>query len=143
VDRSCHRWRSEEAHAESGGRRQAALFTRWPIGHRSRAAPRGIRIGSLEWEFGGPPESAKARQNYAKWSPHLFADRIKTATLVITNEQDFRVPVDQGLQLLTALRRNGVPAEALVFPDEGHFVLKALNSQRWHEMVFDWIRRYL
>ena len=36
---------------------------------------------------------------------------IKTPTLVITNELDFRVPVDQGLQLFTALRRNGVPSE--------------------------------
>jgi len=96
-----------------------------------------------EWEFGGPPWSAKARANFAKFSPHLFADKIRTPTLVITNEQDFRVPVDQGLQLFTALRRQGVPAEALVFPDEGHWVLKALNSKRWHEAVFDWIKRYL
>jgi len=50
---------------------------------------------------------------------------------VITNELDYRVPVDQGLQLFTILRRNGV----LVFPDEGHRVLKALNSQRWHECL--------
>jgi len=96
-----------------------------------------------EWEFGGPPWSAKARANFAKFSPHLFADRIRTPTLVITNELDFRVPVDQGLQLFTALRRQGVPAEALVFPDEGHWVLKALNSRRWHESVFGWIRKYL
>jgi hypothetical protein len=26
----------------------------------------------------------------------------------------------QGLQLFTALRRNGVPSQALVFSDEGH-----------------------
>ena len=45
-------------------------------------------------------------------------------------------PVDQGLQLFTLLRRNGVPSEALVFPDEGHWVLKPLNSKRWHETVF-------
>jgi dipeptidyl aminopeptidase/acylaminoacyl peptidase len=96
-----------------------------------------------EWEFGGPPWSAKARANFAKFSPHLFADRIRTPTLVITNELDFRVPVDQGLQLFTALRRQGVPAEALVFPDEGHWVLKALNSRRWHESVYGWIRKYL
>lgn len=96
-----------------------------------------------EWEFGGPPWSAKARANFAKFSPHLFADRIRTPTLVITNELDFRVPVDQGLQLFTALRRQGVPAEALVFPDEGHWVLKALNSRRWHESVFGWINKYL
>ena len=96
-----------------------------------------------EWEFGGPPWTPKARANFAKWSPHLFAQNIKTPTLVITNELDFRVPVDQGLQLFTALRRNGVPTEALVFPDEGHWVLKALNSKLWHETVFGWMKKYL
>lgn len=94
-------------------------------------------------EFGGAPTSAQARETFAKMSPHRFADHITTPTLVITNMQDFRVPVDQGLQLFTALRRDGVPSEALVFPDEGHFVLKALNSKRWHETVFGWIQKYL
>jgi len=96
-----------------------------------------------EWEFGGRPWDPKARAQFAKWSPHLYAQNIKTPTLVITNEMDFRVPVDQGLQLFTVLRRNGVPSEALVFPDEGHWVLKALNSRAWHEAVFGWMRKYL
>ena len=43
----------------------------------------------------------------------------------------------------TALRRNGVPSRALVFPDEGHWVLKAPNSKRWHEEVFGWLKKYL
>jgi len=130
----------------------------WLIGHSNRfkAAVSHDGIFNLEsmavateelwfpeWEFGGPAWSPKARENFARWSPHLYADRMRTPTLVITNELDFRVPVDQGLQLLTALRRNGVPAEGLVFPDEGHWVLKALNSKRWHEAVFDWMNRYL
>jgi dipeptidyl aminopeptidase/acylaminoacyl peptidase len=96
-----------------------------------------------EWEFGGKPWDPKARAQYAKWSPHLFADKIKTPTLIITNELDYRVPVDQGLQMFTALRRNGVPAEAIVFPDEGHWVLKANNSRVWHESVFGWLKKYL
>lgn len=96
-----------------------------------------------EWEAGGPPWSAAARENVAKWSPHLWVEQIKTPTLVITNELDYRVPVDQGLQLFTALRRTGVPSRALVFPDEGHWVLKPLNSKRWHDEVFDWLARYL
>ncbi len=96
-----------------------------------------------EWEAGGPPWSAAGREHVAKWSPHLYAQHIKTPTLVITNELDFRVPVDQGLQLFTALRRNGVPSKALVFPDEGHWVLKPLNSKRWHEEVFGWLKTYL
>jgi dipeptidyl aminopeptidase/acylaminoacyl peptidase len=96
-----------------------------------------------EWEAGGTPWSPSGREHVAKWSPHLYAQQIKTPTLVITNELDFRVPVDQGLQLFTALRRNGVPAKALVFPDEGHWVLKPLNSKRWHEDVFGWLKTYL
>jgi dipeptidyl aminopeptidase/acylaminoacyl peptidase len=96
-----------------------------------------------DWEFGGAATAARARENLAKWSPHRFAENIKTPTLVITNELDFRVPVDQGLQLFTALRRNGVPSEALVFPDEGHWVLKPMNSRTWHETVFGWLKKYL
>lgn len=96
-----------------------------------------------EWEFGGRSWDPKARAQFAKYSPHLFAHRIKTPTLIITNELDFRVPVDQGLQMFTVLRRNGVPSEALVFPDEGHWVLKALNSRVWHEAVFGWLKKYL
>ena len=96
-----------------------------------------------EWEFGGRPWDPKTRAQFAKWSPHLHAHKIKTPTLIITNELDFRVPVDQGLQMFTVLRRNGVPSEALVFPDEGHWVLKAANSRYWHESVFGWLKKYL
>ena len=130
----------------------------WILGHtgRFKAAVTHDGVFNLEsmttateelwftdWEFGGAPWTAKAKEQFAKWSPHLHADRITTPTLVITNERDFRVPVDQGLQLFTALRRQGVPSEALVFPDEGHFVLKPLNSKRWHEAVFGWMKKWL
>jgi dipeptidyl aminopeptidase/acylaminoacyl peptidase len=96
-----------------------------------------------DWEFGGPATGATAREQFAKFSPHRFAENIKTPTLVITSELDFRVPVDQGMQLFTALRRNGVPSQMLTFEDEGHWVLKALNSKLWHETVFGWMKKYL
>jgi dipeptidyl aminopeptidase/acylaminoacyl peptidase len=130
----------------------------WILGHSNRfkAAVTHDGVFNLEsmslateelwfpdWEFGGAPWTAKARGQFAKWSPHLFANNIRTPTLIITNERDFRVPVDQGLQMFTVLRRNGVPSEALVFPDEGHWVLKALNSRAWHESVFGWMKKYL
>jgi len=130
----------------------------WILGHTNRykAAVTHDGVFNLEsmslsteelwftdWEFGGQPWTPKARAQFAKWSPHLYAHNIKTPTLVITNELDFRVPVDQGLQMFTLLRRNGVPSEALVFPDEGHWVLKALNSRTWHEAVFGWMKKYL
>jgi dipeptidyl aminopeptidase/acylaminoacyl peptidase len=95
------------------------------------------------WEFGGLPWTGTAKEQYQKFSPHRSAANLKTPTLVITNQLDYRVPVDQGLQLFTALRLRGVPSEALVFEDEGHWVLKALNSKLWHERVFDWMKKYL
>jgi dipeptidyl aminopeptidase/acylaminoacyl peptidase len=130
----------------------------WVIGHtdRFKAAVSHDGVFNLEtmsleseelwftdWESGGPPSSPAARRHFARCSPHLAAASIKTPTLVISNEQDFRVPLDQGLQLFTALRRNGVASEALVFPDEGHWVLGAVNSKRWHDTVFAWIKKYI
>jgi dipeptidyl aminopeptidase/acylaminoacyl peptidase len=96
-----------------------------------------------QWEFGGLPWTGTAKEQFQKFSPHRYAAAIKTPTLVITNQQDFRVPVDQGLQLFTALRLHGVPSKALVFEDEGHWVLKSLNSKFWHEQVFGWMKQYL
>jgi dipeptidyl aminopeptidase/acylaminoacyl peptidase len=130
----------------------------WILGHTNRfkAAVTHDGVFNLEsmslateelwfsnWDFEGAPWSPKARAQYAKWSPHRFAENIRTPTLIVTNELDFRVPVDQGLQMFTALRGNGVPAEALVFPDEGHWVLKPLNSKRWHEAVFGWMKKWM
>lgn len=96
-----------------------------------------------EWDNGGPSWSAAAKAHVARCSPVLLADRIVTPTFVVTNQLDYRVPVDQGLQLFTLLRRRGIPAEGLVFPDEGHFVLKPANSKLWHESVFGWLRKYI
>ena len=42
------------------------------------------------------------------------------------------MPFGQGLQLFTALQLRGVPSKLLMFPDEGHWVLKPGNSRLWH-----------
>jgi dipeptidyl aminopeptidase/acylaminoacyl peptidase len=94
-----------------------------------------------EWEFSGPPWSNP--QMYERWSPHLSAVKFKTPTLVILGELDYRVPIGEGLQLFTALQRQGVPSRLLYFPDEGHWVLKPQNSMLWHKTVFEWFDRYL
>jgi dipeptidyl aminopeptidase/acylaminoacyl peptidase len=63
--------------------------------------------------------------------------------LVISNERDYRVPVDQGMQLFTALQIRKVPSRLVIFPDENHWVLKPANSRFWYAVVFDWLHRYL
>lgn len=94
-----------------------------------------------EWEFGGTPWDKP--ELYEKWSPHRFAKNFKTPTLVTHGELDFRVPVDQGLQLFTYLQRQGVESKLVVFPDEGHWILKPANSQFWYTTVLDWLDSHM
>jgi dipeptidyl aminopeptidase/acylaminoacyl peptidase len=92
------------------------------------------------WEFGGWPWKSPL---YEKWNPMRFADQLKTPTLVVTSERDYRVPFGQGLQFFSALQVQQVPSKLLMFPDEGHWVLKPGNSRLWHAVVMDWLHRWL
>jgi dipeptidyl aminopeptidase/acylaminoacyl peptidase len=93
-----------------------------------------------EWEFKGPPW--KKRELYRKFSPHLFADKFKTPTLVIHGQNDYRLDVSQGFDLFTTLQRLKVPSKMLYFPDEGHWVLKPQNSRLWYKTVNDWVEQW-
>ena len=105
---------------------------------RCRSRPRSSGFRSAE--FGGWPWNSEL---YEKWNPSRSTDKFKTPTLVVTSERDFRVPFGQGLQLFTALQLQNVPSKLLMFPDEGHWVLKPGNSRLWHATVMDWLHRYL
>ena len=93
-----------------------------------------------EWEFKGAPW--KSRDLYRKWSPHLFADKFKTPTLVVHGQLDYRLDVSEGFQLFTTLQRLKVPSKMLYFPDEGHWVLKPQNSRLWYKTVNDWVDQW-
>jgi dipeptidyl aminopeptidase/acylaminoacyl peptidase len=94
-----------------------------------------------EWEFKGMPWTNP--EMYAKWSPHMFVKEFKTPLLVIHGELDYRVPYGEGLQLFTALQRQGVESKLLVYPDEGHWVLKPQNSELWYNTVLGWFDAHL
>jgi dipeptidyl aminopeptidase/acylaminoacyl peptidase len=93
-----------------------------------------------EWEFKGPPW--KQRELYRKFSPHLFADKFKTPTLVVHGQNDYRLDVSEGFQLFTTLQRLKIPSKMLYFPDEGHWVLKPQNSRLWYKTVNDWVDQW-
>lgn len=97
-----------------------------------------------EWAFGGTPWAVV--ENYIRNTPHTRAaafGKFKTPTLVIHGELDFRVPYTQGLEFYTALQRQDVPSRLIVFPDEGHWILKPQNSAYWYTQVLAWVRKYL
>jgi dipeptidyl aminopeptidase/acylaminoacyl peptidase len=89
------------------------------------------------WEFGGAPWDKP--ETIAKWSPSKYVADFHTPTLVVTGELDFRVPYTQSLELFTALQLQKVPSKLVVFPDEGHWVLKPQNSILWYKTFIDWM----
>ena len=85
-------------------------------------------------------------ESYKKWAPVTYAGELgkfKTPTLVIAGERDYRVPYTQSLEFFNALQRQGVPSKLVVFPDEGHWVLKPQNAQFWYKTFLDWLAAYL
>jgi dipeptidyl aminopeptidase/acylaminoacyl peptidase len=85
-------------------------------------------------------------ESYKKWSPSTYAAELgkyKTPALVIAGENDFRVPYTQSLEFFNSLQREGVPSKLVIFPDEGHWVLKPQNSQFWYKTFLDWLAIYL
>ena len=93
-----------------------------------------------EWEHGGTPWQAGS--GFGKHNPVDFVQNWHVPTLVVHGALDYRVVDTQGLSTFTALRRQGVPARLLYYPDENHWVLKPQNSIQWHTEVMDWLTRW-
>jgi dipeptidyl aminopeptidase/acylaminoacyl peptidase len=97
-----------------------------------------------EHDMQGTPWSAP--ENYKKWSPSTYASdlaKYKTPTLIVAGERDYRVPYTQSLEFFSALQRQNVPSKLVVFPDEGHWILKPQNAQFWYKTFLDWLATYL
>lgn len=97
-----------------------------------------------DWEYGGPfwNPTAMATQ-YRVYSPHLFVKNFKTPTLVTGGELDYRVPYTEDLSMFTSLQRMNVPSRLVIFPDEGHWILKPQNQKLWWDEVQAWLEKYL
>jgi dipeptidyl aminopeptidase/acylaminoacyl peptidase len=97
-----------------------------------------------DWEYKGNPWDNPAL--YDKWNPSKYAadfGKYKTPTLIIGGELDFRIPYTQELEFFTALQRQGVPSRLIIFPDEGHWVLKPQNSELWYREFLGWLAKWL
>ena len=97
-----------------------------------------------DWEYAGPFWDPKAMAaQYRVYSPHLFVKNFKTPTLVTGGELDYRVPYTEDLSMFTSLQRMNVPSRLVIFPDEGHWVLKPQNQKLWWGEVQGWLEKYL
>ena len=79
-------------------------------------------------------------------SPLSMVDRVRTPTLMIHSEEDFRCPIEQAEQFLVALWQNNVPAEMLRFPGEGHELSRSGKPKHRVERfqaILAWHDKYL
>jgi dipeptidyl aminopeptidase/acylaminoacyl peptidase len=94
-----------------------------------------------EWEHGGTPWTEGS--GFGTHNPVDYVQNWHVPTLVVHGALDYRVVDTQGLSTFTALRRQGIPARLLYFPDENHWVLKPQNSIQWHGEVMGWLNKWI
>ena len=75
-----------------------------------------------------------------------YIGNAKTPTKVIHNEMDLRCPIEQGEQVFVALKKQGVPAEMVRFPDEFHGLSRTGRTDRRIARlnhILGWFEKYL
>ncbi len=91
--------------------------------------------------YGGSPWSGLDVMQ--QWNPALFADKFVTPMLIMHGEQDYRVPVTQGLEIYGVYKGKGLDARLVYFPNENHWILKPNNSIFWFNEFTSWLQRYV
>lgn len=131
-------------------------MTAWVIAHDHRFAGAIVERGFLDpFAFPGSSDIGSFfGQEYVGTDPALMAaqspmavvDRVRTPTLVMHSELDFRCPLEQATRYYAALKLNGVDAEMLIFPGEDHELTRGGRPQhraQRFEAVLDWWNRHL
>src|SRR5229473_2826200 len=76
-------------------------------------------------------------------SPRSHADRIRKPLLVLQGANDPRVIKPESDDIVAEVRKNGVPVEYVVFPDEGHGFTKKANEIRAWSTVLRFLDEHL
>ncbi|HSE25673.1 MAG TPA: S9 family peptidase [Pyrinomonadaceae bacterium] len=132
------------------------FMTNWIVGHTDRfkaavtlrsvvnfISDEGTRDGAYghESDFGG--DLFEKFDLYWDRSPLKYAKNVKTPTLILHSDNDFRVPLEQGEQWFRALRHFGVTSEIVMFPRENHNLTRTgeprhlVESLNWQLYWFD------
>jgi dipeptidyl aminopeptidase/acylaminoacyl peptidase len=151
-------WIDAERLGVTGGS-YGGFMTNWIISHTTRfkaavtlrsisnfISDDGTRDGAYghSEDFGG--DIFERFESYWDTSPLKYVKNVKTPTLVMHSDMDFRVPIEQGEQWFRALQHFGVPSEIVFFPRENHNLTRSgepahlVESLKWQVYWFD---RYL
>ena len=134
-------------------------MTNWIVGHTNRfkcavtlrsvsnfISDEGTRDGAYGHEDDFKGLLFDDFEQYWNASPLKYARNVKTPTLVLHSDNDFRVPLEQGEQWFRALQHYGVTSELVIFPRENHNLTRTgepkhlVESLNWQ--VY-WFSKYL
>lgn len=136
------------------------FMTNWIIGHthrfRAACSQRSIAnelshafvsdIGPADNFFEDQATLQDDPQGLWRHSPLKYAPCATTPTLFINSDQDYRCPIDEGMQMFHALLWYGVPARMCVFHSENHDLSrsgKPAHRIRRLDEIIAWFNHYL
>ncbi|HSQ23357.1 MAG TPA: S9 family peptidase [Pyrinomonadaceae bacterium] len=148
-------WIDQNRMGVTGGS-YGGFMTNWIVGHTDRfkaavtlrslsnfISDDGTRDGAYGHspDFGG--DIFQKMDLYWDRSPLKYARNVKTPTLILHSDNDFRVPIEQGEQWFRALKHFGVTTEIVFFPRENHNLTRTgepkhlVESLNWQLYWFD------
>ena len=143
---------------ETGGS-YGGFMTNWIIGHTDRfccaASQRSIAnwlgfygMSDIGFYFAGDQTDGDIYETPEKlWaqSPLKYAKHVKTPTLFIHSDEDYRCPMAEGIQMYAALVDRGVEARLCLFHGENHELSrsgKPKHRQRRLKEITDWFEQH-
>jgi acetyl esterase/lipase len=138
-----HRFRT--AVAMSAPSELAAWYGAYDVIARSDSFPVPLPSGQYLLEGGQFHLETQPWTNpdrYVRNSPLLHFGTIDTPLMVVHGDLDF-IPIDQSENVVTALRRRGVPVRFARFWGEGHTIESTPNVRALWASTFDWLDHWL
>jgi dipeptidyl aminopeptidase/acylaminoacyl peptidase len=80
---------------------------------------------------------------YARSSPITFIKKVKTPTLILVGAEDSECPVPQSYEFWHALKTLGVQTQLVVYPGEGHLMMKPKDRSDIVERMVAWFDDHL
>ncbi len=96
---------------------------------------------ALYQELGDPNTADSVRLQ--QFSPLLHAANIKKPLMVLQGANDPRVQKKESDEVVETVKKNGVPVEYVVFPDEGHGFIKKENEIKGYGQILQFLDKYL
>lgn len=80
---------------------------------------------------------------YRKISPIIDVKKVKTPTLFMCGQFDYRCPLPQSEQMYLSLKRLGLETELVVYPGESHGISRLDHQLDRTNRVVRWLNKYL